>query len=105
MGRVTSTEYTFPDESERVKIQESIRRKMMQLRCYRCGWSFAIGKEEAAFAHEAIVEAGGSHYDVRCPKCRHSNRVSLEQLQRIAPLQPAAEEPEVGATEEEEVQE
>lgn len=77
----------------------------MQLRCYRCGWSFAIGKEEAAFALEAIEEAGGNHYDVRCPKCRHSNRVSLEQLRRIVPKQPAADEPEAETTEEEEVQE
>lgn len=66
----------------------------MQLRCYRCGWSFAIGKEEAAFAFEAIQEAGGNHYDVRCPKCRHSNRISLEQLERTVPRTQTADEVE-----------
>jgi hypothetical protein len=57
----------------------------MQIRCYRCSWSFALKREEAAFALEAVQEEGGNHYDVRCPRCRHSNRVSLEQLQRAAP--------------------
>jgi phage FluMu protein Com len=57
----------------------------MQLRCYRCGWSFAIKKEEVTFAIEALEESGGVHYDVRCPRCRHTNKISLEQLQRGAP--------------------
>ena len=57
----------------------------MQLRCYRCGWSFAIKKEEIAFAVEALEESGGVHYDVRCPRCRHTNKIPLEQLQRAAP--------------------
>lgn len=65
----------------------------MQIRCYRCGNSFAINKEEAAFALKALEETGGTHYDTRCPKCRHDNRVSLEQLRRAAP-KPA---PEVSA--------
>ncbi|MFQ5942972.1 MAG: hypothetical protein ACE5JF_05415 [Anaerolineales bacterium] len=57
----------------------------MQIRCYRCGWSFAIKQEEAAFALEALEETGGSHYDSNCPRCRHSNRVSLEQLRKAVP--------------------
>ena len=57
----------------------------MQIRCYRCGWSFAIKKEEAAFALEALEETGGTHYDSSCPRCRHSNRISLEQLRKAAP--------------------
>ena len=66
----------------------------MQLRCYRCGWSFAIKREEAAFALEAVQAEGGNHYDVRCPRCRHSNRISLEQLQRAAPKTSTEDEPE-----------
>jgi phage FluMu protein Com len=62
----------------------------MQMRCYRCGWSFAIKREEIAFAVESLEESGGNHYDARCPRCRHSNRISLEQLRRVAP--PASEE-------------
>jgi hypothetical protein len=63
----------------------------MQIRCYRCGWSFAIKKEEAAFALEALEETGGTHYDTNCPRCRHSNRVSLEQLRKAVPRSAAAE--------------
>ncbi len=57
----------------------------MQIRCYRCGWSFAIKKDEAAFALQALEETGGTHYDSSCPRCRHSNRISLEQLRNAAP--------------------
>jgi len=69
----------------------------MQLRCYRCGWSFAINKDEIAFALAALEGSQGNHYDVRCPRCRHSNRVALEQLRRAAP-RPA--EPASAAVEE-----
>jgi hypothetical protein len=73
----------------------------MQLRCYRCGWSFSIKKEEIAFALEALEESGGGHYDVRCQRCRHKNRISLEQLRRAAPLaQEPQGEPESEAEEE-----
>lgn len=57
----------------------------MQMRCYRCGWSFALKKEEIVFAIEALEESGGTHYDVRCQRCRHTNKVSLEQLKKFAP--------------------
>jgi len=69
----------------------------MQIRCYRCGWSFAIKKEEAAFALQALEETGGTHYDSNCPRCRHSNRISLEQLKKASPAtgtEPAASEAE-----------
>ena len=64
----------------------------MQVRCYRCGWSFALSRQEAAFALQAVEEEGGSHHDVRCPRCRTANRVSRDQLRRAAP-RPAEEEP------------
>jgi len=57
----------------------------MQLRCYRCGWSFAINKDEIAFALAALEGSQGNHYDVRCPRCRQANRVALEQLRRAVP--------------------
>jgi len=68
----------------------------MQIRCYRCGWSFAVKKEEAAFALQALEETGGTHYDSNCPRCRHSNRISLEQLRKAAPRstdEPITEDP------------
>lgn len=64
----------------------------MQMRCYRCGWSFALKREEIAFAVEALEESGGAHYDVRCQRCRHTNKVSLEQLKKFAPRTEESEE-------------
>ena len=66
----------------------------MQLRCYRCGWSFAINKDEILFAIEALEESGGVHYDVRCSRCRQTNKISLEQLKRSAPRPEVEEVPE-----------
>jgi len=63
----------------------------MQIRCFRCGWSFALKKDEIRFALDALEESEGTHYDVRCPRCRHKNRVSLEQLQAAAPPPEAGE--------------
>ena len=57
----------------------------MQLRCYRCGWSFAINNQEILFAIEALEKSGGVHYDVRCTRCRHTNKIPIEQLKRFAP--------------------
>jgi len=68
----------------------------MQLRCYRCGWSFAIKNQEILFAIEALEKSGGVHYDVRCTRCRHTNKIPLEQLKRFAPkVEEATEEKEV----------
>ena len=47
--------------------------------------SYSLGKEEIGFAVTALKESGGNHYDARCPRCRHANRVSLEQLEQAAP--------------------
>jgi len=57
----------------------------MQTRCYRCGRNFHIKKEEITFALEALEESEGNHYVVRCPGCRHANRISIEQLRKSAP--------------------
>lgn len=72
----------------------------MQLRCYRCGWSFGIKKEELAFALQALQESGDTHYDARCPRCRHMNRVSLQQLQKFAPKAAPAAAPQPGPQDE-----
>lgn len=64
----------------------------MQIRCYKCGWSFAIRKEEARFALEALEESGGNHYDAHCPRCKQRNPISLEQLRRAGPQNAQAED-------------
>lgn len=66
----------------------------MQLRCYRCSWSFALKKPEIEFAIEALEESEDQHYDVACPRCRHKNRVSLEQLKKAAPASTTDESPD-----------
>lgn len=78
----------------------------MQMRCYRCGWSFALKREELAFAVEALEESGGSHYDVRCQRCRQTNKVSLEQLKKFSPrVEQSVEEVEVEEEPKEEIEE
>jgi DNA-directed RNA polymerase subunit RPC12/RpoP len=62
----------------------------MQIRCQRCGGTVNLRKEEIAFALDEMQKVGARHYDVRCSRCRQSNRVSLDQLQRAAPRPPAA---------------
>jgi phage FluMu protein Com len=63
----------------------------MQTRCYRCGWSFAIKNEEIVAALHNLEAEGGVHYDVRCPRCRHINKLSIEQLRRAVPRTTAEE--------------
>jgi hypothetical protein len=65
----------------------------MQIRCQRCGSTVNLRKEEITYALEELKQSGRVHYDVRCSRCRQSNRVSLEQLQRVAPRPAAGEEP------------
>jgi hypothetical protein len=57
----------------------------MQTRCYRCGWSYAIKQDEIVAALQALEAGGGVHYDARCPRCRHINKLSIEMLRRAAP--------------------
>lgn len=53
----------------------------MQIRCYRCNNNYSLKKDEIGFALAALREAGTTHYDAPCSKCRTKNRVSLEQLE------------------------
>jgi len=61
----------------------------MQLRCYRCGWSFSLSREQVDFALESARVKGGQHYDVHCTRCRTVNKVPVKQLEKAAP-RPAA---------------
>jgi hypothetical protein len=53
----------------------------MQIRCYRCGMSYALSRDEVGFAVAALRAEDAIHYDAPCPRCRTKNRVSLEQLE------------------------
>ncbi len=74
----------------------------MQIRCYRCNWNFAIKRDEIAFVLKALEESGDNHYDVPCPRCRTTNKISIEQMRRAVPRPPAEAETEVEVSEEEE---
>jgi phage terminase large subunit GpA-like protein len=74
----------------------------MQIRCYRCNWNFAIKRDEIAFVLEALEQSGGNHYDVPCPRCRKTNKISIEQMRSVVPRPSSEAEIEVEVIEEEE---
>ncbi len=45
----------------------------------------ALGREAIYAALDVVTDENLSHYDVRCPKCRKTNRISADQLHRAAP--------------------
>jgi phage FluMu protein Com len=57
----------------------------MQIRCYKCHMPIALSRDFIYEALDLIEEDDLSHYDVRCPKCRTTNRVSRNQLERAVP--------------------
>ncbi len=57
----------------------------MQIRCFKCQMPIALGRDVVAEALELVKKENLAHYDVRCPKCRKTNRVSKKQLSRMAP--------------------
>jgi phage FluMu protein Com len=64
----------------------------MQIRCYKCNWSFAIRKDEIAFVIDALEESEDQHYDVPCPRCRTINKISVEQMRQVVPRSRIVEE-------------
>jgi len=57
----------------------------MQVRCFKCSMPIALGKEAIYAALDYVTDGELTHYDVRCPKCRKVNRVSVKQLHQAAP--------------------
>jgi hypothetical protein len=57
----------------------------------------SISPDEITFVLQALEEEGGKHYDVRCTRCRHTNRVSLERLRQEAAKIKKKEEPKTDA--------
>jgi phage FluMu protein Com len=69
----------------------------MNVRCYRCGWSFSLGRE-AIVAALAEAQASRAKYHAEyCPRCRQVNKISIDQLKRAAPAPAAAGEAEAPA--------
>src|SRR5436190_6549273 len=69
----------------------------MNMRCYRCGRSFSIGRE--ALEAAAVASAGQKFHVVYCPNCRTSIKIAMEQVMRELPpgWQPPAPAAETAA--------
>lgn len=57
----------------------------MNVRCYRCGWSFSLSREMIVEALTAASQTGARHHDQRCPRCRQTLKISMDQIRRAAP--------------------
>ena len=57
----------------------------MQIRCYKCSMPISLGRDAVFGALDYVTDEELTHYDVRCPKCRKVNRISVEQLHQAAP--------------------
>jgi len=57
----------------------------MQIRCFKCQMPISMGRDAMFTALDIITDEDLTHYDVRCPRCRKTNRVSLKQLLKAAP--------------------
>ena len=57
----------------------------MNTRCYRCGWSFSLSREEIEAAVAAALAAGDKIHAERCPHCRQVIKMPIDQLRRALP--------------------
>lgn len=57
----------------------------MQVRCFSCHMPIAMSQDALYAALDQITDEDLSHYDVRCPRCRKTNRVSADQIRKAAP--------------------
>ena len=57
----------------------------MQIRCFKCQMPIDLNKDFIYGALDVMEDENLTHYDLRCPKCRKTNRVSKQQLLHAAP--------------------
>jgi phage FluMu protein Com len=57
----------------------------MQFRCFKCQMPIALGRDAIFSALDLVMDENLTHFDVKCPKCRKTNRVSKKQLLQAAP--------------------
>lgn len=66
----------------------------MNTRCYRCGWSFSLGREAVETAVAAALASGAKVHVEYCPRCRQVIKMPVDQLRRSLP--PGWTPPEAG---------
>jgi len=57
----------------------------MQFRCFKCNMPIAMSRDAIYAALDYVTDEELTHYDIRCPRCRKVNRVSVKQLHQSAP--------------------
>ena len=57
----------------------------MLFRCFKWHMTIGLSLEVVDTALDITTDENLHHYDVRCPRCRKTNRVSVDQLIRAAP--------------------
>ena len=57
----------------------------MQIRCQHCHRPFGLSKEIIHTALDMLAAENLGHYNVNCPHCGKTMRVSRVELQRAAP--------------------
>ena len=62
---------------------------MSNVKCFRCGKSFALGEDVAAAWLEEHKEERPKHYPAQCHFCRRTMKVPVKQIRRRLPAQPA----------------
>ncbi len=55
----------------------------MNTRCYRCGWSFSLNREDIEAA--AVASAGQKAHVIHCPRCRQAIRIPMDQIMQALP--------------------
>jgi phage FluMu protein Com len=65
---------------------------MLSVRCFKCGQSINLTREEMEVAVQEAEAKGETHHTVTCPHCRRVNKVSVKQMRRKLPRRRASTE-------------
>jgi phage FluMu protein Com len=57
----------------------------MQIRCSKCQMPIPMTRDIIFSALDIVMDEDLPHYDIKCPKCRKTNRVSKKQLLHAGP--------------------
>src|SRR5687767_14164515 len=58
---------------------------LMQMRCYRCGFSFGISRESLETALAELTVSSNAYHVAYCPRCRNANKIDRQAIARLVP--------------------